>query len=99
LSQLDGASARLPQGKVALALAGVIRPAVLRGQEGFAFYSLNESDEVAAETEFFVRGKDAGTVASSIGARHKSLKRQEAAGKWGCGDLWSRIVRAHQLLR
>src|SRR5262245_61281510 len=33
------------------------RPALLQGQQGFAFYAVDESDEVAPETEFFVRGK------------------------------------------
>jgi hypothetical protein len=33
------------------------RPSLLQGQQGFAFYALDESDEVAPETEFFVRGK------------------------------------------
>jgi hypothetical protein len=33
------------------------RPPLLQGQQGFAFYALDESDEVAPETEFFVRGK------------------------------------------
>ena len=33
------------------------RPSLLQGQQGFAFYALDESDEVAPETEFFVRGR------------------------------------------
>lgn len=33
------------------------RPPLLQGQQGFAFYALDESDEVAPEAEFFVRGK------------------------------------------
>jgi hypothetical protein len=33
------------------------RPPLLQGQQGFAFYAVDESDEVAPETEFFVRGK------------------------------------------
>lgn len=33
------------------------RPALLQGQEGYRFYALDESDEVAPELEFFARGK------------------------------------------